>query len=123
MRPASSASFAAVRRLAKRDTLRNLSSLMVLGALPERVEVIQAAPRKRGRAATGEAFHRSEALAESHVRTAQRRFGIHAEPAREIDDAEHHIAEFVAHAIANALFDRFVQLVQLLADLVDHRIG
>src|SRR5471032_2427614 len=95
MRPASSASLAAVRRLAKRDTLRNLSSLMVFGALPERVEIVKAAPGKRRGAAARESFHRREALAEAHVRAAQRGFGINAESPRKIYDGEDHVAEFV----------------------------
>src|SRR5450755_4376398 len=121
MRPASSASLAAVRRFAKRDTLRNLSSLMVFRAPPQRIEIVEAASGERGGAAACEALHRSETLAESHVRAAQCRFGIHTEPPREVDDGEDHIAEFVAHSFAAAGAHRLVQLIHFFAELLEHR--
>src|SRR5450755_22826 len=122
MRPASSASLAAVRRFAKRDTLRNLSSLMIFGALPERIEIVQAPACKRGRAAAGEALHRRETSAEPHVRAAQRGFGVNAETAREIDDGEEHVAEFIAHAVARAAVHGVPQLVDFLLQFFNHAV-
>src|ERR1700687_5300725 len=88
IRPASSASLASVRRLAKRETLRNLSSLMVFGTLPEHVEVFQTAARQRGGSAAGHALHGGKALPELDVGEAQCGFGVDTEPARKIDERE-----------------------------------
>src|SRR5215472_10937412 len=96
MRPASSASFASVRRLARRETLRYLSSLMIFRALPQHVEVLEAAPGERGRASAGESFHRRKTLAEFHVRRTQCRLSVDAKPSREIDEREEDIADLFA---------------------------
>src|SRR5215470_17888633 len=93
MRPASRASFASVRRLASRESLRNLSSLMIFGALPEHVEVFETAARQCGRTADGHALHGGEAFAELDVGRSQRRFGIHAETPRQVHEREEHVAD------------------------------
>src|SRR5690242_4236283 len=123
MRPASSASFAAVRRLARRETLRNLSSLMIFRALPQDVEVLEAAPGERRRAAARHPLHRREALAELRVGSAQRSFGIDAEPASEIDDREEHVAELFAYMRGLAAVDGDVELADFLVELVDDAFG
>src|SRR5215469_5430815 len=122
MRPASSASFASVLRLARRETLRYLSSLMIFRALPQHVEVFKAAAGERGRASASEPLHRRESLAEFHVRRTQRRFGVNAEPPREIDEREEDIAHFFADVRSFAAFQRRAQLAHLLIDLLDDAV-